>query len=289
MGSISNRLINHNSAISLVLGLALALSVSTLLLSPTTSEWLGLGLIVLAGIPHGSYDLRVAESLLGSSFAKRGLLVFVYLLVGLAMSGLCLLWPTAGLALFLAISALHFVEGERIYSPPLTALLSGVGAILLPISYHFESASKYLAHFVADNFLLALSAYLRPIGITFGLLLAASLILDYCRQKRSEIAQHAVCLLAWILLPPLSGFCVWFIGRHSSQHLQRSRTIFAKATDDRKIPLDFIALSITAIALITPLALIFDLSDLHQLFAASIVLIAGLTLPHMITTHLGRS
>jgi Brp/Blh family beta-carotene 15,15'-monooxygenase len=213
----------------------------------------------------------------------------VYLLVGVAMSGLCLLWPSIGLALFLAISALHFVEGERIYSSPLTALFSGVGAIVLPISYHFESASKYLAYFVADNLLLALSAYLRPIGITFGLLLAASLILDYCRQKRSEIAQHAVCLLAWILLPPLSGFCVWFIGRHSSQHLQRSRTIFAKATDDRKIPLDFIALSITAIALITPLALIFDLSDLHQLFAASIVLIAGLTLPHMITTHLGRS
>jgi hypothetical protein len=37
--------------------------------------------------------------------------------------------------------------------------------------------------------------------------------------------------------------------------------------------------------LLAPLAARFDLSDITQLFAASIVLIAGLTLPHMIVSH----
>lgn len=53
----------------------------------------------------------------------------------------------------------------------------------------------------------------------------------------------------------------------------------------RKLPRDFVIISVLAVALIIPLNFWFDLRDLHQLFAASIVLIAGLTLPHMIITH----
>jgi hypothetical protein len=52
------------------------------------------------------------------------------------------------------------------------------------------------------------------------------------------------------------------------------------------VPVDFIVLSILAITLIAPLSLWFNLRDIHQLFAASIVLIAGLTLPHMVVTHI---
>jgi hypothetical protein len=51
------------------------------------------------------------------------------------------------------------------------------------------------------------------------------------------------------------------------------------------MPLDFLVISLVAILLITPLSLLFDLRDINQLFAATIVLIAGLTLPHMLVTH----
>jgi hypothetical protein len=54
------------------------------------------------------------------------------------------------------------------------------------------------------------------------------------------------------------------------------------------VPVDFIVLSILAISLIAPLSLWFNLSDIHQLFAASIVLIAGLTLPHMVVTYISE-
>lgn len=44
-------------------------------------------------------------------------------------------------------------------------------------------------------------------------------------------------------------------------------------------------ISLLALVLLVPLLLRFDPRDLNQLFAASIILIAGLTLLHMIVTH----
>jgi hypothetical protein len=52
-----------------------------------------------------------------------------------------------------------------------------------------------------------------------------------------------------------------------------------------KIPTDFIAISLLAIVGLAPFAMLFDFSDINQLFSAAICLIAGLTLPHMIVSH----
>jgi hypothetical protein len=57
------------------------------------------------------------------------------------------------------------------------------------------------------------------------------------------------------------------------------------AKGSRALPADFVVISVLAMLLLAPLAARFDLSDITQLFAASIVLIAGLTLPHMIVSH----
>jgi len=76
---------------------------------------------------------------------------------------------------------------------------------------------------------------------------------------------------------------VWFIGRHSRHHLELCRDYIK--VGPRWVTGDFLVISVTAIVLILPLALRFNLTDIHELFAASIVLIAGLTLPHMIVTH----
>ena len=51
------------------------------------------------------------------------------------------------------------------------------------------------------------------------------------------------------------------------------------------MPTDFVLISLLAIAGLIPFSFAFDFSDINQLFAASICLIAGLTLPHMIVSH----
>jgi Brp/Blh family beta-carotene 15,15'-monooxygenase len=250
-----------------------------------SAEWLALGLIILAGIPHGSFDLRAAEAWLGPSRALRLTLLVGYIIVGLGMSALCLRWPGTGLLAFLIISAIHFSEGEMLHSSRCTAVCLGISAILLPIGLHVSEASGYLNFFASQSTLDRLAPYVTTGAGAVGLTLLVSLVVDVYRGEKVELLQCSICILAWLLLPPLSGFCVWFIGRHSRQHLERCHALVPRACN-RLVPWDFIALSITAIALLTPLALWFDLRDLNQLFAASIILIAGLTLPHMVLTHL---
>jgi Brp/Blh family beta-carotene 15,15'-monooxygenase len=275
---------NTNRGNLLVFGLALTLLCATLW-HRQSAEWLALGLIIVAGIPHGSFDLRAAEVWWGKTTPRRVSLILVYSTIGLGMSTACFLWPGFGLLAFLVISAIHFYEGERPWSAPLTALCVGVGAIVLPIAFHMTEASKYLGFFASPDVLDAVRPYIVTGGFFISAALASSLVFERCKRRSREVLQQAICLLAWVLLPPLSGFCVWFIGRHSRQHLERSRVLVPRTCGSR-LPLDFIALSVTAIALLAPLALWFDLTDLHQLFAASIILIAGLTLPHMLLTHL---
>lgn len=250
-----------------------------------SAEWLALALIIVAGIPHGSFDIRAAERWIGPRRALRFALLVGYVAVGLSMSALCLRWPGGGLLAFLIISAIHFSEGEMLHSSKHTAISLGISAILLPIGLHISEASGYLNFFASESTLDSLSPYLTIGAGTVALALLISLVVDLCKGKKVELIQCSICILAWLLLPPLSGFCVWFIGRHSRQHLERCHVLVPKACR-RLVPWDFVALSLTAIALLTPLALWFDLRDLNQLFAASIILIAGLTLPHMILTHL---
>jgi hypothetical protein len=51
-----------------------------------------------------------------------------------------------------------------------------------------------------------------------------------------------------------------------------------------KVPFDFVVVSVLAVGGLAPFALLFDFSDINQLFAAAICFIAGLTFPHMIVS-----
>ncbi len=269
------------------MGLVLVAFLATLLgslvaVQPAWAEWTALGLIIVAGIPHGAFDLRVAEAAWLPRL-PRAVVAGVYVAIGTAMSAFCLAWPGFGLALFLLISAIHFSEGEGEGSSKVTAVVFGAGAILFPIGLHVREAAPYLSFFwdaqsVADS---------REIILWTAILLFAAAILlvarDVVSGNRQQATERAVCLLAWLVLPPLSGFCVWFVGRHSRQHLAHCKGLFSGST--MGLPRDFVVISFLAILLLAPLALRFDLSDINQLFAASIVLIAGLTLPHMVVSH----
>lgn len=269
----------------LVSGLAILLAVTTTIES-SIGEWIALSLIVLAGIPHGSFDLRVAEAKWAETSRSRLSILTVYVFSGVAMSALCIMFPTVGLALFLLISILHFSEGEMAHGGRVRGWVIGCSAIVLPIGLHLSGAQGYLRYFVSSDLLESLSPFLRLFAISLVVVLSIQLGRDTLQRDRgidSDTLQRWVCLGAWLLLPPLSGFCVWFIGRHSRKHLEVCKELFRGSRFG--MPLDFLVISLVAILLIIPLSLLFDLRDINQLFAASIVLIAGLTLPHMLVTH----
>lgn len=274
---------------TLVSALALVLLGATIF-NPTYAEWIALTLIIIAGIPHGSFDLRVAEKKWQFLKSKPLLTIMLYVSIGLAMSVFCFIAPTAALISFLLVSGLHFADGERLSGNNLkgTAELVGISAILLPILLHFEEATPYMAFFIppSEAFLTTERAY--TLGLILSLVLAIMLTLNYVKNQRRELLQLTMCLIGWHLLSPLAGFSLWFLGRHSRHHLEECAQFFKARSSTgsigRMIPWDFLAISITAILLIVPLSLKFDFTNIHELFSASIILIAGLTLPHVLVT-----
>lgn len=255
------------------------------LFNPGASEWCALGLIIIAGIPHGAFDMRVARARWSHGVGRSGALALLYVALGAAMSAACLAWPSAGFAAFLVISALHFIEGEQADSVGGTALVMGLGAITIPIGFHTAEAREYVGFFINGSLFDLLAPSIAIAARVLGVVILTSLVLDAYRGCRSVAVERAVCLMAWCALPPLAGFSVWFIGRHSWGHIVLCRSFLSKGAERASFSMDFVVISLLAIILLIPLALVFDFRILGELFAASIVLIAGLTAPHMVVAH----
>lgn len=269
----------------LVLSLCVSL-VTCSLIATAWSEWAALALMICAGIPHGSFDLRIAEAKWRGSSISRTKILVIYTSSVIGMAMLCVFLPLIGLSLFLLISAIHFSEGEASAPPRLLGAAFGISAILLPIGLHPAEAQLYLREFVPQDLLRVLEGPLLQISRASACGLTALLLYSIVtgrKAARTEAFQKLLCLGAWVVLPPLSGFAVWFIGRHSRQHLEACAG-FCK-TSRIGVPRDFILISILAIAGLLPFALRFDFSRIEEMFAAAICLIAGLTLPHMVVSH----
>jgi Brp/Blh family beta-carotene 15,15'-monooxygenase len=249
-----------------------------LLVSAEASEWVALGLILFAGIPHGGYDLQIArERWAGTPAVVR---IGGYLGVGVAMSLTCLLLPGLGLALFLVLSVVHFAEGETARGREPGAVLMGLSAVAAPILLHGTTAATYMEYFVRipGEWL----GGFRQVGWVVWGLAALTVVWDLVRRRYSEAWQRGLCVAGWLVFPPLAGFSVWFLGRHSRQHVADCVSRFA--AEGQGMTASLVATSLLAVLLVGPLLLRFDPRELKQLVAASVILIAGLTLPHMIVT-----
>lgn len=259
------------------------------IVNATLAEWIALILIIVAGIPHGSFDLRVAQRKWGKRTGARWSLVGVYLALVVLMSGFCLLQPFLGLLSFLVISALHFSEGESVVDEATYSVRGccvGVGAILLPIGLHLEEAYGYLRFFIAPAVYTAAAPWVLASAWVVGAVIVLNEVLQVAKGLKTPIwvsIERLLCVCGWVLLSPLAGFAVWFLGRHSRMHLEACGAMFSGGRF--KVPLDFLLISVAAVVLLAPFALVFDLTDIHQLFTATLALIAGLTLPHIVVCH----
>lgn len=253
------------------------------LYGPGYVEWVALGCIIFAGIPHGAFDLELARRVWGKRGYGVPTLIGAYLVIGFAMAAACLLVPPVGLVLFLTISVAHFSEGEGRAVGRGAGFAVALAAVFLPVALHQTAAGAYLDFFLRSELLRAGGAVLDGLALALSAGVGC-VVLSLLRQRKTvDGIELLVSLVGWWVLPPLAGFAVWFIGRHGRHHVARCRELFAART--RLFTPDAILISALAIVLLLPLGFVFDLGKLDQLFAASIILIAGLTLPHMVVTH----
>lgn len=274
--------------------------------SKIISEWLALLLVFFAGIPHGAFDLRLAKIKWGNNSQVNLInsplrVITIYFLTGLLMSSLCLILPTFGLLAFIFVSVIHFGESECRVLGNYWGYLIGIVSILSPVAFHPFEAMDYLSFFIPEAQFILLFPILYKINILILTLILARILYLYLiyklQSQTSKLNQKFYleflsCILSWIILPPLAGFSVWFIGRHTKQHFLDCIELFSAPENQEEkkywvnnfLNSDFIILSVVAMLLILPLGFKFDLFNIKEFFAASIVLIAGLTLPHVLVT-----
>jgi len=257
--------------------------------APASGDWIALALVVCAGIPHGAFDLRLAA--IGRRDESGSALVApaAYLAGVFAMIVLCMACPIVGFTLFLVVSAIHFFEGECNSTAPPSAWeggLFGLGAIILPIGLHSKAAQAYMEYFIAGDLFQAIASPLLLLSYGLMLCMITCVVRELIREKgriSASSVERCLCLVGWFFLSPIAGFAIWFIGRHTLEHLSVSRELLKPGMQG--FPVDFIVISILAIAGLLPFALRFAFSDIHQLFSAAICLIAGLTVPHVVVCH----
>lgn len=206
------------------------LAVAGLDFSPIAQSFLLLGGVVVVGFPHGAFDHLVARPVLAQRFGP-----FWWLLFGTGYFGLAaLVWiawtvaPAVTLAGFLAASVLHFGLGDVEDGlapetvPRVVAILAYGGLpILMPIAVHPQACAPLLAALAkvpvpAMLDALAVAAWWTPAWIAaFTWVLLANL------KQRRTAAERLASIAAFVLLPPVLAFGLYFTLGHSVRHVLR--------------------------------------------------------------------
>ena len=250
--------------------------------------------MVVVGFPHGAFDHLVAQPLL-QPLGRHWWVLFGAGYLGLA--GLVwLAWsvaPALTLAGFLAASVLHFGLGdaEDGFAPvsvprPVAVLAYGALPVLPPMVLHPAEAAPVLA---------ALAGMDAPAmqGAMQGLAwLAPAWAAMFCwtvfaawREGRG-VAERVATAAAFVLLPPLLAFGIYFTAGHSVRHVLRLGDWHAPG--DGKAAARWLARTMLPAGLACAAGL-GGLALLAQVITADVLapcfrVIAALTLPHMVVT-----
>lgn len=261
---------------------------------------------LLAGLPHGSIDHRLAASLTGRpapvvavSYAAVAMLTWVLL----ALAG-----PAVGsvaLAAVLVLSVTHFGLGELEVIAESTGwrprglvavavAVAGTGALLLPLARAGEQLGD-----VATAVSPVLGTLLADPGMRWALaggwVLAASVaVVAALRAGRRAVALDVALVgVLGAVAPPLVAFAVWFGGWHSLRHCARLLTVEPgsaallrqgrSAAAVRLLVRGALLPSLAAVAVLAGLvSLTVAAADPVAALAQTLLVLLALTVPHMV-------
>ena len=179
--------------------------------------------VTLVGMPHGAFDhlvaARVLRPRLGAAWWAPFLAGYVAL-AGLVWTGWILV-PALTLVAFLTLSVLHFglgdTEGER--AGVAGVIARGAMPILLPVALHPAAVAPVFAALASSNTatLLPMLIEARWLVVPWGLLV----VVWAGTATAWERVEAAVICAAFVLLPPLLAFALYFCVCHSLRHLLR--------------------------------------------------------------------
>jgi len=259
---------------------------------PHEASWLvALTAVIVFGVPHGALDGAVAAPLLRPRYGRAWFGVFAVPYLGL--SALILLaWqitPLATLAAFLAVSVLHFGQEDAGPGRPIEALVRGGLPIALPALLRPEETVGIFS-VVARVPMSQLPTWWSA-AAWFWLALTAAWLLTG-RPRRVVVAEMIVLTAAFVALPPLTAFALYFVGLHAPRHM------VALVRDPLKAPdIDTMQRAVCASLPVFALTLMLGVG-LWPFYAAgssgasanlltvTLQMLSALTVPHLILDHI---
>ncbi len=232
--------------------------------------------LLIGGLPHGALDLAVLRR-----DADHRIALVVGLYIGLAgvMFATWQVAPTLALALFLAMAMTHFAEDWSDAEHPFFAL--GIAASLM-------SAPALLHHQAMSELFVLLTGAPDAVGLADTMLLIApaaascallAILLLWHGGYRATAVNAGCAVAAMIVLPPITGFAIYFCLIHSPAHFRAGLQRLGPATGVTRstivATLGGLTIAVAALQYL-PVA---DSSS--RLFVASFMTLSILTLPHM--------
>jgi Brp/Blh family beta-carotene 15,15'-monooxygenase len=272
--------------------------------------------LLLFGLPHGAVDHLAPTRAAGRPTTPRSMAAvgLVYLLLGGAYAALWVVAPVASAALFVALTWLHWGQGDLYALDALgSSHLDGAGVragtvvvrgglpMLVPLLRYPERYRDVVDAWVAlfgqnlDAAWLAAPDVRVALGLAFGGVTLATLAAGYRSGDRGWRLDAAETLLLWtyfLVVPPLVAvgvyFCVWHSLRHVGRLMGvddgaraafRARgTLAALARTGR----DAAPLTAVSVVLLVGVGVVAGVdTDPRLLAALYLVFIAVLTLPHV--------
>lgn len=251
----------------------------------------------LLGFPHGALDPLV-DAIRGAERGRHRLLRFLAWYSAAALA-VVLLWAVSaplGLALFLGTSALHFglgdaplARGQSAWRRWLRVVAHGAAPIILPAAMHAGDVSEVFGWLLSVP-----GASLEPwITDARPWVLAGwsgCVVAGYSGSETSATALRLGLLellllaVAFVVLPPLLSFAVYFCAWHSVRHLITVDAVLGRDLRARGLVVGLGVLAATGVMLSLGHLAASDQASIESLARTLFVALAALTPPHMLVT-----
>ncbi|RUO23672.1 hypothetical protein CWE08_01060 [Aliidiomarina iranensis] len=244
-----------------------------------------LTLAVLAGLPHGAFDFYIAKRL-GQlqSIPQQAFWASRYLAIGIGFIAFWVVFPVAGLSVFLFVSALHF---GRDYYPQQHGLALAAGTIILGLPMLFNAT---IVNTIFNQLMVTpvQAEWIINITLVFMAVAAGMIFLDLLKSGKKALSQRANLIIAlgalfWsaVLFHPLIYFALFFALLHSPKHMREQ---WAKLdSNQRKTALGVIAaLTVMPILAAGVVGTMLQGTWDQRLITLIFIGLAALTMPHMV-------
>lgn len=241
-------------------------------------------LLLIAGLPHGSFDLALLKRAAAERRALRSTLdlVALYMACAAAMYLAWLLAPALALAAFLIMAVAHFAEDWADCGSSFVSGCIAAAIIAAPALLHGNSLETLFVALTGDPDAAIFADVLLLIApVSMAIALIGVLLLR--DAGRPDLAIGAACgLAAMLLLPPVAGFALFFSLVHSPLQFRQHAAALGLAGHRQWRGIVW-PVSLGGLGLA---ALIFLMSDAalmsDKVFSGSFIALSVLTVPHMI-------